>query len=326
MVAAATSRTDEGVPGDGDAYLDSALPGHFLFRAAPYSYRQILAEVDTFLPEVQAVTANGDCMAVMTRAGETYPAECHPESFFKTAQVMHLCGVVELQDDLPVARAPGTFSLVAEMEPWAMDVASALCRRINVTLESLPVLTGLFDFDTAVVGERSWVRDLSYLEYAGRHPASGVPLVDYVTAFELLRMAFVTRGSDDPRETVSPGTWARMLDRQEAVHNLLLHRAGQEPLEGFPALADFHRGKIPPRVEDAIAQAAHVTRKNCRAAARYHFAAQALGAESLGPAGSLPAFCEGTLEEDELVRARREGETLARSVMDAAVPGRDRAR
>ncbi|MDE0350346.1 MAG: hypothetical protein OXM56_11650 [Gammaproteobacteria bacterium] len=187
------------------------------------------------------------------------------------------------------------------------------------------MLTGLFDFTVATVRGRTWVRNLSYLEYAGRHPASGVPLADYVTAFDLLRMAFLTGAGYDGRRTVAVETWAHVLGRQEAVESLLLRRAGREPLEGFLALADFHRGKMPPKVADAIAEAPHVGRSNCLAAAPYRFAAQALSAGSPGLAGA-GASCHASLEEDELVAARRRGETLARAALRGAAVLGDAAR
>ena len=309
-----------------NSYLDLLLPGHSQFEATPVSYRDMIARADAALADVLAATSDPQCM----RPFDALAASCSPESFFLVAQLMHLRSELERESpDLTLARRLRDAEPEVDLQAWhearqrseaeflAAQAGLDLIGRHAATLDSLPVLTGMFDLSEAA-SRIDWIRGLSYLEYAGRSPSSGVSRKDYVTAYAWLVTGYIDtaveahpgrRFPQDIQILMGGDEWKRALEVRDTVETLLMRQAERAPVEGLLALKEFHYSRMPDRWAPSLEQ--QVRRANTLAAARYHFAAEALSSSP------LPSFfVDSDLDVNDMGLLRHEGLLLADSIRD----------
>ncbi|MDE2813485.1 MAG: hypothetical protein OXM01_10690 [Gemmatimonadota bacterium] len=285
---------DSGKPDD--SYLDLPLPGHSQLEATPVSFRTMIANADAALADVRAAIADPQCMLPF----EAHAASCSPGSFFLVAQLMHLRSELDRESpESALARRLRDAEPEVDLQAWhqarqrsqaeflAAKAGLDLSRRHATALDALPVLTGMFDLSKAA-GKISWVRPLTYVEYAGRSPDSGVPRKDYVTAYAWLATAYMRdaveahpgrRFPQDLEILVGGREWERALEVRDAMDTLLHGQVERAPVEALLALKDFHYSRMPDRWAPSLEE--QIRRNNTLAAARYHLAAE--GAESKPP-------------------------------------------
>ena len=307
-----------------DSYLDLLLPGHSQFEATPVSYRNMIARADVALADVLAATSDPQCM----RPFDALAASCSPESFFLVAQLMHLRSELERESpDLALARRLQDAEPESDLQAWhearqrseaeflAAQAGLDLIGRHAAALDALPVLTGMFDLSEAA-SQIDWIRPLSYLEYAGRSPSSGVSRKDYVTAYAWLSTGYIEtavearpgrRFPQDLQILMDGDEWKRALEVRDTVETLLIGQAERAPVEGLLAMQDFHYIRMPDRWAPSLEQ--QVRRDNTLAAARYHFAA-----EALSPTPLPSFFVDSDLDVNDMGLLRHEGLLLADSI------------